>query len=145
MDKLKQITKWYISALVGIVFIICAMIYFKSIYGLDKPAGIVEAFKFLTTAPDEYFVCLFSGSVAKIAFTAIVIIALASIICLVKDLYDNKYVYGEIDVKNIIQYIMNCVIAIIIGKIQTEIISYFWTLVVTIGIIVVGIKLWMDN
>ncbi len=145
MERLKEITKWYISVIVLVVFGIFATIYFKSIKGLEVPAGIVEAIKFLITKPSDYFLCLFSGSIAKMAFTVAIIIGIVSIVYGIKDLCDGKYGYKEIEAKEIIQYIVNCIIAIAIGKIQRGIISYFWILVITIIIIFVGIKMWIDN
>ena len=135
MNRLRHMTEWYVSIAVSVVFAVCAVTYFKAIDGLIKPAGIVEAIKFLVSSPKEYVLCLLCGSVAKISFTILAIIAIISLVNLVLMF---KYIDGEyenIEIKDIIRYIVNCILAIVVGIIQTKIISNFWILIITLIII----------
>ena len=136
MNRIKFVTNWYISITVSIAFAICAAVYFKAIEGLAKPAGIIEAFKFLTSFPKEYALCLICGGLAKISFIMIVVIAIVSFISLCLLFFTTDDGYEKLEIKDMIRYIVNCVLAIIIGIVQAKIISYFWLLVITIGIVI---------
>ena len=126
MDALQKIAKWYISLIASVLFTICAYIYFNAIEGLKKPAGIVEALKFLVESPKEYSLCLLCGGIAKITFGVTIIVAIASIMCLAKMLYNSKYNYEEIALIDIVGHIVNCILAIAIGIVQAKIILNFW-------------------
>jgi len=45
----------------------------------------------------------------------------------------------------VIYYILNVILAIVVGIIQTNIISDFWILLIAVGLLILGIKVWADN
>ena len=144
MDKLKKITNGYISIILCIVFTICAVIYFREIQGLSKPAGIVEAISFLLKSPDKYALCLVCGGVAKIIFAIMVIKAMASSLLLIFALRFRDDIYDEFCNKDLVWCGVNCLLAIIIGIIQVKIILDFWVLLLTIVLIGVSIWAWLS-
>lgn len=145
MNTIRQITKWYVTVIVSVVFALCAIVYYNSIGELTGTADIVDALKFLFTSPKEYVLCLICGAIAKAAFIAIILVALASILWLVKAFVFEGYVSGEIELTEIIWNIINCILAIVIGIVQTNIIVNWFLLVITIGLILFGLKLWADS
>lgn len=145
MEKIKQITQWYVSTIISVVFGICAAVYFYAVKGLEKPAGLVEAFKFMFTSPKEYALCLLCGGVAKASSVAMIVIAVFSILLVVAIIYRYKVEDEWFDVKEIILYIVNCVLAIIMAIIQANIVSYFWLLLLAIVLIIIVIKIYADN
>lgn len=145
MDVMKKITKWYVTVTICAVFSICALVYFDAIVGLAKPAGLVEAFKFMFASPKEYMLCLLCGGLAKASFTAMFVVATVSLILIIKSIYEYKTEYEAIEWKTVICYIINVILAIAVGVIQTNIISDFWILLIAIGLLILGIKVWADN
>lgn len=145
MNKLKRLVKGYISIIASIVFAICTTIYFVSIKGLEKPAGLSEAFRFMIEYPKDYWLCLGCGGLAKLAFAMVVVIAIISALCLFNLYLEYKYDYEEIEKIEIIKYITNIILAIVIGIIQKKILLSFWELAITLVIAIFFIKIWMDN
>ena len=130
MDKAREIAKWYVSLIVCIVFFLNAAVYFNAIEGLVKPAGIGEAFDFLISSPSEYFICLFCGSVAKIAVLVMLIVAIASVVCFIDTVLNGSTYYDpELRKKDLILGIVNVILLIVMTIVQREIIVDFWILV----------------
>lgn len=145
MSTMRQITKWYVAVIVSAVFVVCAIVYYNSIGELAGESDIGDALKFLFTSPKEYALCLICGAIAKAAFVAMILVALASILWLVKAFIFEGYASGEIEITEIIWDIINCMLAIVIGIVQTNIIVNWFLLVITIGLILFGLKLWADS
>lgn len=149
MHTLRQISKWYITVIICIVFAIFAAVYFNAVAGLEKPAGIGEALQFLLKDPKSYTICLFAGSIAKLSFLAELIVAGANIIFVAAVLWEVREGYGYDCECNMTEQVISCVLsvvmAIIIGIIQAQIVSHFWVLVLTIGIVIFVIKIWADS
>ena len=145
MDIMRKITKWYVTVTICAVFAICAIVYFDAIVGLAKPAGLVEAFKFMFTSPKEYMLCLLCGGLAKASFAAMFVVATVSLILIIKSIYEYKTEYETIEWKMVIYYILNVILAIVVGIIQTNIISDFWILLIAVGLLILVIKVWADN
>ncbi|MGN0245444.1 MAG: hypothetical protein ACI4DK_05720 [Lachnospiraceae bacterium] len=145
MEIIKKITKWYVTITICSIFSICALVYFDAIVGLAKPAGLVEAFKFMFASPKEYMLCLLCGGLAKTSFAAMFVVAVASLVLIIKSVYEYKTEYEAIDWKAMICYIINVILAIVLGIIQNNIISNFWILLIAVGLLILGIKVWADN
>lgn len=145
MKMLRKITEWYVSIIVVAVFIICAVVYFSAIKGLKQPAGLAEAFGFLFSSPKEYALCLLCGGLAKVAFTVMAVSAFLSLMCLFAAIINKRYDYDEVEVKDIVRYIANCVLAIILGIVQKQIIVHFWILLLVVVIIIGGFVLWTND
>lgn len=145
MDIIRKYTRWYVTVIISVLFSICALIYFDAIEGLEKPAGLVEAFKFMFSAPEDYMVCLMCGGVAKFCFAAMFVVALGSIFSLIKVIYQYKVEYEEIDWKEVVEYIISFAAVIVLGFIQTNIICDFWILLVAAGLVLLAVKVWIDN
>lgn len=134
-DKARDIVKWYVSLIVCIVFSLNAAVYFDAIEGLNKPAGLNEALQFLIDSPGEYFACLFCGAIAKISVFVMLIVAVASLICLVDALFiSSRYYDARSRNQELVLGIVNWILLIIMSNLQTKIIVNFWILV---GLIVV--------
>lgn len=141
----KKITEWYVSVIAVVVFTICAIVYFSAIKGLKQPAGVVEAISFLFSSPKEYALCLLCGGLAKVAFTVMAISAFLSIMSLVMAILNKGYSYDEVEAKDIVRYIVNCILAIILGIIQKQIIVHFWVLLLVIVIIAAVFVAWAND
>ncbi len=79
------------------------------------------------------------------AFTVMVISAVLSLICLSAAIINKRNNYEEVEVKDIVRYIANCVLAIILGIIQKQIIVHFWVLLLAVAIIIGGLVLWAND
>lgn len=145
MDKLKKLANGYISVIASTVFTICAIVYFKSIKGLEEVAGLEEVFKFMLTEPKDYFLCLLCGGLAKLIFVLVFIIAIISAICLYSSYREYKYDYEEIETKEILKYIANILLAIVVGIFQKKIIINFWLLVIVFIIAIFLVKFLVEN
>ena len=67
MKDIKNFFVWPISLIITVVFAGTAALYFYSIQNLVKPATVREAARFFVTYPEEYFLALTMGGIAKIA------------------------------------------------------------------------------
>ena len=145
MDIMRKITKWYVAVTICAVFAICAIVYFDAIVGLAKPAGLVEAFKFMFASPKEYMLCLLCGGLAKVSFIAMLVVAVVSLVLIIISIYEYRTENEAIDWKTVICYMINIILAIVVGIVQTNIISDFWILLFAIGLLMLGVKIWADN
>ena len=145
-DKARQITRWYTSLIVCIVFSLCATIYFNAIEGLNKPAGMTEALEFLISSPGEYLLCLFCGGIAKISVLMMLVVAMASLVCLIDTfLNGGTYYYAESKNRDLIYGIVNWILLIIMANLQTRIIVDFWILVVLIIVLGFLLRVLLDS
>ena len=145
VDKLKNLANGYISVIASALFTLCAIVYFRSIKGLEEVAGIEEVFKFMLTEPKEYLLCLLCGGLAKLTFALIFIAAIISAICLYVSYREYKYDCEEIDTKEILKYIANIFLAIVVGIFQKKIIINFWLLVIVFITAIFLVKFLMEN
>ena len=127
------------------MFATCAIVYFNAIEGLVKPAGIGEALEFLISSPKEYALCLACGVLAKISFGIMVIVAIASVLHLIIMYHNGEYYYKDSKIKDIIRCIINGILTIVIGIAQAKIILNLGILVLTIGLILLLLKLWIES
>lgn len=142
MEKVKIILKWYTTLITVVIFSVFATIYFNSIEGLAKPAGLTEAIEFLIDSPKAYTICLLCGFVAKLSYVMMIGVAILSFFSLIILTVRCKTDDEPIDIREMVLYIVNIVVAVVIGIIQASIVSYFWLLFVTIlliGIAVIAI------
>ena len=146
IDKARQITKWSISLIVCMVFSICAVMYFGAVEGLDKPAGINEAFEFLINSPGEYFLCLFCGGIAKVSVLVMLVVAVAALLCFIDTLLNGtSYCYSDSKNRDLIYGIANWILLMIMANIQSKIIVDYWILVVLIVVLLFVLKAIFDS
>lgn len=142
MEKLRLVLKWYTTLIIVAVFSVFAAIYFNSVEGLAKPAGLTEAIEFLIDNPKAYTTCLLCGFLAKLAYVMMIGIAILSILMLIMSIVRFKVDEEPVDIKEMVLYIANIIVAVVIGMIQASIVSYFWILlgtVLLIAIVVIAI------
>lgn len=128
MVKIRLILKWYTTLIIVAVFTVFAAIYFDSIEELVKPAGLAEAIEFLIDNPKAYATCLLCGLFAKLAHIVMMCVAAVSIFMFIISIVRYKIDEEPIDIREMILYIVNVVVSVIIGTIQASIVSYFWIL-----------------
>lgn len=145
-SSFRKVTEWYVTIICSVVFTICAIFYFTAIQGLQKPAGMIQAIELLFSSPKEYALCLLCGAGAKITFAIMMVSSIVSVVRLILAvIYRDDGYSGEIRIKEILLCIVNIVIAVVMGTFQAKMISYFWILVITIVVLLIGLKAWADN
>ena len=90
-SKIRQLNKWYVIAIISIVFTVCAIAYFRATAGICGDIGIGQAIEFLFKQPKEYAICLSCGSIAKIMVVIMTFIAGISVMELVFAFIDRDF------------------------------------------------------
>lgn len=122
MEKVKIILKWYTTLIAVAVFSVFAAFYFNAVEGLAKPAGLTEAIEFLIDNPKAYGICLLCGFMAKLAYVVLIGVAVLSIFVLIISMVRCKIDDEPIDIREMVLYIVNIIVSVIIGVIQASIV-----------------------
>jgi len=119
--------------------VLCIVLYFVSIKGLERPAGLLEAIKFCFMNPGDYFIAILVGIVAWFLFSILLISNLMEI-PIIKDILDYDDYYGSYggyeayeDISKV-KMIVNIVLCIIAFILNTICLSY---LIMLIGILII--------
>lgn len=125
ISKIQQLNRWFIIAIISVMFTICAIAYFQASAEITGNMGIGSALEFLLKHPKEYGICLSCGAVAKImvyVMTAITIVSILELVCV----FTNRH---------LIECIIKIVASGIGWYIHNMIIINFWILLITILLI----------
>ena len=146
MERLRKSTRWYVSEIISLLFLLCATIYFKAVEGLNKSAELEDAEVFLFNYPIEYIVCIIFGIIAKIAGLAIFLNAIGTSVCLIYSyIPGTEFFYEKSKIKYLFDYIVNGILVIVTGIIQDKIMVPLEVLLLSVVIIIGGVWLYAAN
>ncbi len=82
-----------------VIYAILILLHNFSLKGLEKPAGLIEAFKFMFKDPGNYMSAFFCGLLAYPIPIIIFISLISAVIVQISDIQDNDYSYDDVDNK----------------------------------------------
>lgn len=106
MEILRKSTSRYVSQIISLLFLLCAIIYFKAVEGLNKYTGVGDTQMFFFNYPTEYVMCTIFGTLAKIAGLIIFLNAIGNSICLIYSYIQSTELYCK---KSKIKYLFDCI------------------------------------
>lgn len=142
---LKMITKWYVAIGICVVYFVSALVYFNAIKGLVKPAKFAEAWTFLLDYPKEYALCLVCGGLTKVCFWLMALAAVASLLELIWKIFQEDDFRNDEKRNAIIWFFAKCIIAIVMGIVQNRVITYFWTLLMAVLILMAIVYVFISD